>query len=66
MELAVNIGNSTINLPALVPWAVAASVPLATMEVGPEILPLAFYIYLLPLWCWIAATRRGQRQSAKI
>ena len=66
MELAVNIGNSTINLPALVPWAVAASVPLATMEAGPEILPLAFYIYLLPLWCWIAATRRGQRQSAKI
>ena len=51
MELAANIGNSCINLAGLVPWAIAASVPLTTMEVGASALPLAFYLWLLPLWC---------------
>lgn len=53
MELAEGIGNSTVNLAGLVPWAIAASVPLTTMEVGPEALPLSFYLYLLPLWFWV-------------
>lgn len=53
MELAANIGNSVINLAGLVPWAIAASVPLTTMEVGAAALPLAFYLWLLPLWCLI-------------
>lgn len=52
LELAANIGNSTINLAGLVPWAIAASVPLTTMEVSAAALPLSFYLYLLPLWCW--------------
>ena len=51
LELAANIGNSTINLAGLVPWGIAASVPLTTMEVGASALPLAFYLWLLPLWC---------------
>mgnify|MGYP006922475029 CR=1 FL=1 len=28
------------------------------MEVSPAILPLAFYLYLLPLWCWLLSVRR--------
>ena len=52
MELAANIGNSVVNLAGLVPWAIACTVPLATMEIGPSALPLSFYLYLLPLWCW--------------
>lgn len=58
MELAENIGNAAVNLAGLVPWAIAASVPLSTMEMGPEALPLAFYLYLLPLCCWIGSARR--------
>ena len=53
MELAANIGNSAINLAGLVPWAIACSVPLTTMEVGLETLAFSFYLYLLPLWSWI-------------
>lgn len=53
MELAANIGNSTINLAGLVPWAIASSVPLTTMGVGPEALFLAVYLYLLPLYAWV-------------
>ncbi len=58
LDLAENIGNSVINLAGLVPWAIAATVPLTTMEVGAAILPLAFYLYLLPAWCWLLAAGR--------
>lgn len=59
MELAENIGNSVVNLAGLVPWAIAATVPLTAMEMSAAILPLAFYLYLLPLWCWAAELYRG-------
>lgn len=65
MALAENIGNSVINLSGLVPWAIAATVPLTTMEVGPSILPLAFYLYLLPLYCWIPSSGRFQKRLPK-
>ena len=35
------------------------------MEVSAAILPLAFYLYLLPLWCWAAEIYRGRRAAAK-
>ena len=66
MELAANIGNSAVNLAGLVPWAIAATVPLTTMEVGPEALPLSFYLYLLPLWCWLRGSGKNQKNLPKI
>ena len=61
LELAANIGNSAINLAGLVPWAIAASVPLTAMEVSAAALPLSFYLYLLPLWCWFKSRREERR-----
>ena len=61
MEMAANIGNSVINLAGLVPWAIACSVPLATMGVGLAILPFAAYLYLLPLCCWMGEVRKGRK-----
>lgn len=60
MELAANIGNSVVNLAGLVPWAISATVPFAAMEMGVSILPLSFYLYLLPLWCWIVSARKAR------
>lgn len=48
-ELAVDIGNSAILISALIPWAIASSVPLKVMGVGMEALPYAFFLYLVPL-----------------
>ena len=61
MDLAENIGNSVVNLAGLVPWAIAASVPLTAMEVSAAALPLSFYLYLLPLWCWFKSRREERR-----
>lgn len=63
LELAANIGNSVINLAGLVPWAIAASVPLTTMEVSAAALPLSFYLYLVPLWCWFVSRRAERRRT---
>jgi len=66
MELAANIGNSVINLAGLVPWAIAASVPLTAMEAGASCLPLAFYLYLVPLWCWLRSLRASKAAKTSL
>ena len=48
-ELAIDIGNSTIVLAGLIPWAIASSVPLGFMGVGPEALPYAVLLYAIPI-----------------
>lgn len=58
MELAVDIGNTAINLAGLVPWSIAASVPLAALDAPPSALVWASYLYLLPL-CHCLQSRRG-------
>ena len=63
LDLAEHIGNSAVNLAGLVPWAIAATVPLTTMEVSAAILPLSFYLYLLPLWSWVSEGRRVRRTA---
>lgn len=60
MELAVNIGNTAINLAGLVPWAIASSVPLATLNATPAALPWAVYLYLLPLCHCLRPPKAGK------
>lgn len=48
-ELAMDIENSVIVLAAVVPWALACSVPLKFMQVGYEIVPLSCYLFLIPI-----------------
>ena len=48
-ELAMDIEISVIVLAAVVPWALACSVPLKFMQVGYEIVPLSFYLFLIPI-----------------
>ena len=63
MEMAANIGNTVINLAGLVPWAIACSVPLTTMGVGLWALPFAFYLYLVPLCCWMVEIWKGRKKD---
>lgn len=65
MELAVHIGNTAINLAGLVPWAIAATVPLAALDMGPSALPWAVYLYLLPAHHWLRSRRDGAKSPAR-
>lgn len=46
----LDIEDSVILLAGLVPWCIASSVPMAALGAGAAALPLAFYLWLLPLW----------------
>lgn len=49
-EKMLDIENSVIVISGLVPWCIASSVPLSTMGVSAAALPLAFYLWILPVW----------------
>ena len=58
LDLAGAIGNSAVNMAGLVPWCIACSVPLASMGGSAAAVPLAVYLYLVPLCTLIACGRR--------
>lgn len=49
-EMAIAIENTAVIMCALVPWSIAAAVPLATIGAPSASLLYAFYLYLIPLW----------------
>ena len=53
-------GNSVILIAALIPWAIAGAVPVATIGAEMTCLVAAFYLYLVPLWnlCFSIYTAR--------
>ncbi|WP_326908646.1 Na+/H+ antiporter NhaC family protein [Sedimentibacter sp. MB31-C6] len=48
-DIAIDIENTVILIAVLIPWSIAVGVPLATLSVGPQSIPYAAYIYLVPL-----------------
>ncbi|MBQ9240754.1 MAG: sodium:proton antiporter [Duodenibacillus sp.] len=49
-KLAVTLEDTAVVIPALIPWAIACSVPLATIGAEHDALIFAWYLYLIPLW----------------
>ena len=55
-ELAIDIANSGVTIAGLFPWSIAISVPLSTLEVGNEAIPLSILLYMIPL-CYLLTKR---------
>ena len=53
VDLAHALGNTAIPLPAMVPWSIAVSVPLAAMDASALAIPFACFLYLCPLCDWL-------------
>lgn len=49
-KLAIDLENSAILVPALIPWSIAGAVPIATVGAPASCVLAAFFIYLTPLW----------------
>ena len=49
-ELALDLENTSVIIPALVPWSIACAVPLSTISAPTACLLAACYLYLIPLW----------------
>lgn len=48
-SLAVDIENSSVVIPALLPWNIALLVPLTTLGADFHAIPYTFYLYMIPL-----------------
>jgi NhaC family Na+:H+ antiporter len=48
-DIAMDIENASITIPALVPWCILITVPLSIFGVTHEAVPFAIYIYAIPL-----------------
>lgn len=51
-DLAQDIGNTAVIIPALVPWNVAFTIPAAILSVDTGFIPYALFLYLVPLYMW--------------
>lgn len=56
--LAVDIENAAITLPALIPWCILCSVPLALLGAGYAAVPYGMYVYILPLFTLLSKRLR--------
>ena len=65
-ELAADMENSVIIVTPLIPWCIAAAVPLTTVGAPDSSILLAFYLWLIPLWnlLWKWVQRKKRRVKA--
>ncbi len=55
-KMAVSLENSSILIPALIPWSIAGAVPIATIGAPVSSVAGAFFIYLVPIY-WLLRER---------
>ena len=56
-KLADTLEDTSILIPAMIPWSTAFSVPAAALSAPVLCIPFAFYLYLVPLYAWIRERR---------
>ena len=62
-EMALALENSVIVIAALIPWSIAGSVPLAILSAPLSSIPMASYLFLLPIWMMIADLWKGRHEN---
>jgi len=65
-EMMLDMENSVITIAGLVPWCIASSVPLRMLGCDIRSLPLAAYLYLLPLFWFLKRKREEKGGSTKL
>ena len=63
MDLAINLSDSVVNLVGLIPWCIACSVPLTSIGGTVSALPLAVYLYIIPLHHWWTEYRQAKKPT---
>lgn len=57
-QAAIDLEDTSVILPAMIPWNIAATVPLTAIGAPAASILLACYLYLLPLWRLITSKRK--------
>ena len=59
-EMAMYLENSVVILSAVLPWSIAFSMVSLTLQQGPDIIPFALYLWMVPLY-WCVRSRRAHQ-----
>lgn len=62
-ELADTLSHSAMVVAPMIPWSIAAVVPISSIDAPYACIAAACYLYLLPLWKLLAAAHAGRRPS---
>ncbi len=62
-SFALDLEDSVVVVAPLVPWSIAGGLPLTAVGAPISALPLACYLYLLPLWRLLGSMRSGARRG---
>ena len=60
--MASHLENTAVVIAPLIPWSIAGAVPLATVGAPTACILTACYLYLLPVWNYIAAIRNHRKK----
>ena len=60
--MASHLENTAVVIAPLIPWSIAGAVPLATVGAPTACILTACYLYLLPVWNYIAAIRNHHKK----
>jgi NhaC family Na+:H+ antiporter len=56
-RFAITLEDTAVVIAPLVPWSIAAAVPLTSVGAPPDSVLFACFLYLLPIWQCITASR---------
>ena len=62
-ELADTLGHSAMVIAPMIPWSIAAVVPISSIDAPYTCIAAACYLYLLPLWKLFTVATAGRRSS---
>ena len=57
-QMAIDLENSAILIPGLIPWCIASAVPMSTLGAPWAALGGAIYLWFTPLLLWVVAFMR--------
>ena len=63
-RLAIHLENTVIAISALIPWSIACSAFLAIIDAPLASVPLACYLYFIPLWNFLTSRPKQHRPQS--
>ena len=60
---AINLENTAVVISPLVPWSIAAAVPLTSSGAPTASVLTAVFLYILPLWSFITALHKRRKEN---
>ncbi len=64
-KAAINLENTAVVISPLVPWSIAAAVPLTSSGAPTASVLTAVFLYILPLWSFLTALYKGRKEKSE-